>query len=71
MAQRVREQKKMTPGAFKTYREILGVSNARLAELLNTSGTRIIYKWASGETPVPGPVSALMRIFVQNKIPKK
>jgi len=56
----------MTPDDFKEARWALNVNNTQLAEMLGASGSRIIRKWASGETPVPGPVSVLIMLAVDD-----
>lgn len=58
----------MTPAGFKEARHTLGLSARALAEALELGahGGRTVRRWESGDSPIPGPVAVLMRVWLAN-----
>lgn len=54
--------------AIREARMALGMTQARLAQVLQLSGngSRTIRRWESGATPVPGPVAILLAIWLDH-----
>jgi len=53
----------MTPAEFKSIRNSLGLSQARLAKALRLKDGRTIRRYESGETEISGPVSLIMEML--------
>ena len=50
----------MTPSKFREGRRALGLSQAALARLFETS-RRTVIRWEMGDTVIAGPAKVLMR----------
>jgi DNA-binding transcriptional regulator YiaG len=56
----------MNPAKLREARATLGLSQQKLAELINTS-RRNWQDWEYGVTPCPGPVGCLVRLLLHYK----
>ena len=52
----------MSSAQFKVELKRIGMSKRRLAGALNVSRSSV-YRWATGEVEIPGPVAILMRLL--------
>lgn len=61
----------MTPEAFKTFRQHLGLSQADLAELwgMGANGGRTVRRWESGERPL-SPLAARLIQYEAGEVPE-
>lgn len=57
----------MTPTELKSARKALGLSAAGLARLVRVAEGRTVRRWESGESEVPGPVSALLEAILEDR----
>ena len=57
----------MTRTEFRRYLRELGLSPYKAAKHLGVS-IRQCHRYASGETPVPGPVAMVLRAMVKNVV---
>lgn len=53
----------MTPQEFRRLRELLGLSQEKLARRLDVSQNTVA-RWESGSRKISGPVAILMRLIV-------
>lgn len=60
----------MTAAQFKTARKILKLSVPAMADKLRLRSDRTIRKYESGEIEIPGPISLLMEIFIEDHFRK-
>ena len=56
----------MTPEEFRAARERLGLSAHGLARKLGVH-PRTVFRWQDGTQPIPGPVAAALRAYMQAK----
>lgn len=54
----------MTKDEYRDALEALGLAQEEVGRLLD-SGARTARRWASGETPVPGPVAMHIRLWLE------
>jgi DNA-binding transcriptional regulator YiaG len=56
------------PDALRAARLSLGMTQSRLAEVLQLAGngSRTVRRWESGASPIPGPVAMLLTIWVEH-----
>jgi DNA-binding transcriptional regulator YiaG len=59
----------MTPTTFKSIRQRAGLTQSGLAVRLRISDHRTIRKWEKGEREVSGPVSLLMEMLDEGRLP--
>lgn len=59
----------MTPKEINAARHQLGLSQAGLARVMGIADDRTIRRWESGETPITGPASLLLRYMVRYGLP--
>jgi DNA-binding transcriptional regulator YiaG len=52
----------MSSAQFKVELKRIGMSKRRLAGALNVSRSSV-YRWATGDVEIPGPVAILMRLL--------
>jgi DNA-binding transcriptional regulator YiaG len=52
----------MSSAQFRGELRRVGLSKRRLAVVLNVSRSSV-YRWATGEVEIPGPVAVLMRLL--------
>ena len=54
----------MTPATLRTALASLGISQARLARLLDLNPSTI-QRWLTGQAPIPRPVELLLALMVR------
>jgi DNA-binding transcriptional regulator YiaG len=54
----------MTPDDFIAAREDLNATQSELARFMNFGNARTIRRYEDGDTPISGPASILMQIFL-------
>ena len=52
----------MTAAAVRLARQRIGLSHSEMARTLRV-GLRTIFRWESGESEIPGPAAAVMRMM--------
>ncbi len=61
----------MTAHEFFRIRTDAGLSLTQLGGVLRVSDTRSLQRWESGEKPVSGPVSVIMRLIEADQLPAR
>ena len=56
----------MTPIDFKRIRSQTGMTQSRLAQVLQVSSARTIRHWEMGDRSISGPVALLMELIDRN-----
>ena len=59
----------MTPATFKAIRQRAGLTQSGLAALLRIADGRAIRRWEAGERQVSGPVTILMEMLDDGRLP--
>lgn len=59
----------MTPATFKAIRERAGLTQDQLAKRLRIADGRTIRRYEDGSREVSGPVSILMELIDEGKLP--
>jgi DNA-binding transcriptional regulator YiaG len=59
----------MTPATFKAIRQRKGLSARKLADLLRIEDDRTIRRWEAGERKISGPVTLLMEMLDDGRLP--
>lgn len=61
----------MTPAELKSARAALGLSAAGFARAVGVESGRTVRRWESGERDIPGPVLALLAIWLDPQCPAR
>lgn len=59
----------MTPDEFKEARRKLGLSAQGMAAALGVADGRTVRRWEADDRDIPGPVIALLRIWLDERCP--
>lgn len=58
----------MTPEVFKNYRNLFGLSQSQMADLLGVKSDRTIRKWEDGENDIAGPAIVALGYMLRDGI---
>ena len=61
----------MTPAELKAARQALGLSAEGFAQAVRVESGRTVRRWESGERDIPGPVLALLDIWLDPRCPAR
>ena len=61
----------MTPAELKSARAALGLSAEGFARAVRVESGRTVRRWESGERDIPGPVLALLDIWLDPRCPAR
>ncbi len=59
----------MTPATFKAIRQRAGLTQSGLAAVLRIGDLRTIRRWEAGEREISGPVTILMEMLDDGRLP--
>ena len=59
----------LTPSLFRKWRKEIGLSQEKLANLLQVQSGRTVRRWETGEREIPGPVKVLMKWLITDVRP--
>ncbi len=54
----------LTPSLFRKWRKKMGLSQEKLANVLQVQSGRTVRRWEAGERKIPGPVKVLMKWLI-------
>lgn len=61
----------MTPAELKAARHALGLSAEGFAHAVRVESGRTVRRWEAGERDIPGPVTALVEIWLDARCPAR